>query len=223
MNSAISSLLGIAFALLIGILMGGEDRVEKHARMAASSVGFELPDKKVTAEELSKNTNAVSIGGVVFDVSASGELYGESGWYKYLTAKDATVVFGTGIRIGYTFDPNLNEADPSRVTEDTTDNVLSKICHYLTLFHQKYPKIGILTDGAYFKEDGTPTDTKVFLNTKCSTLKHSSHEEGSSVGDDVFDEEVNERPTKCPVMKAKKAVKKVADDISNAIQKLIAG
>ena len=223
MNTLQSSLLGVVVALLIGILMGGNDRIEKHARMAATSVGYDLPEKQVSAKELAGNQNAVSIGGIVFDVSASAELYGESGWYKYLTAKDATVVFGTGIRIGYTFDPNLNNADPSRVTSQTTDDIISKICHYFSLFNDKYPKVGILVDGVYFTEAGTPTETKKLLESKCSTLEHTSHEQASTLGDDVFETDHEGKPSKCPVMKAQKAVKKVVNDVSKAIQRMIAG
>ena len=230
-------MFGILVTLLVGLLMGGEKRIRQHVdelSKQAYAWGYTaeeealvdaiMPEHRFTPSELATHTDMLSVGGTVYDISASKGLYGESGWYNYFVGKDATYVFGTGKRIGYTFEDNLAGHDPSDTT-GSTPKQLRLICHYVKLFKRKYRKSGVLAPSAFFNEDGSPTEAKIALLNECEKVKTMGHEDGDAIedGEELFETEDGEKPTKCPVMKTTKAIKKGAQAVADLVQKMIAG
>ncbi|KAJ9436309.1 Cytochrome P450 regulator dap1 [Diplonema papillatum] len=212
---------GVAVALALGIAIGGEDRVRQHLEALQSVTGgAQPPVRMMTKAELVGAGTAVAIGGIVYDVSPSAELYGESGWYKYFVGKDATLAFGTGKRIGYSLDTQLNNRDPESV-DDASDEELSKVSHYMDLFDQKYRKLGLLVDGLYWNADGTPTEAREALDERRSKLRASGHfAPGDEDGEDaVFSTE--QRESKCPIMKTARVVKQAAEEAQRMIHKYL--
>ena len=250
MNGIVSGLAGVLFALAAGLLLGGETRIRQHVdelSKQAYTAGWTseeealvdklLPTRVFTTELLATRDDALSVAGVVYDVSGSKSLYGESGWYNYFVGKDATYVFGTGTRIGYSFDDHLEGQDPSD-TSKATPKQLRLICHYVKRFRSKYRKIGILAPSVFYTAGGVPTTTRGALMDACTKTKLLAHSDPHEGADDAAanqpdDEEVlfeteashghdgSERPTKCPVIKTARAAKKVAKAAADFVQKLL--
>eukprot|EP01064_Diplonema_japonicum_P003268 TRINITY_DN12128_c0_g1_i1.p1 TRINITY_DN12128_c0_g1~~TRINITY_DN12128_c0_g1_i1.p1 ORF type:complete len:218 (+),score=50.43 TRINITY_DN12128_c0_g1_i1:57-710(+) len=216
LNAVMSTACGVVTALVIGVLMGGEDRIRQHLAV----VGMEEMMIREVGEE-SLDGLMLSLAGDVYDVSTSKELYGDSGWYKFLTGKDATLVFGTGKRVGYSLDPMLNGRDPSDFRL-ATEQELAKICYYSTLFSEKYPIVAHLSPSLYYSA-GEPTVVKRAFVAACANIDASSHHDiEAEEGEGAMFADANKKESKCPVMKATKAVKKIAEDVNSLLRKMIA-
>eukprot|EP01061_Rhynchopus_euleeides_P031524 TRINITY_DN52228_c0_g1_i1.p1 TRINITY_DN52228_c0_g1~~TRINITY_DN52228_c0_g1_i1.p1 ORF type:complete len:213 (+),score=41.34 TRINITY_DN52228_c0_g1_i1:70-708(+) len=185
---ALSNLwLAFCFGLSIFMLMGGGRQVRREIRRLSRQLysvdsepprnpppkGEAVPDVLFTPAELEERALAVSLGGVVYDVSPSEHLYSGKGWYRYFAGKDATLVFGCGERGDAGFDPNLPEGRGPSDTSSATPEQLLGICNYERHFKRRYYALGRVAPSAFFTAEGTPTKAKASLEAECGRVKDS--------------------------------------------------
>eukprot|EP01062_Namystynia_karyoxenos_P033218 TRINITY_DN24423_c0_g1_i1.p2 TRINITY_DN24423_c0_g1~~TRINITY_DN24423_c0_g1_i1.p2 ORF type:complete len:271 (+),score=81.00 TRINITY_DN24423_c0_g1_i1:74-886(+) len=169
----------------------------------------------------------VSIGGRVYDTQRSRNLYGDAGWYRYFAGRDATRVFGTGRRIGNTIDPNIGEGVDPDDHEGLPAKQLRQIAHYSGVFQRKYPLVGLL-EGRHFDAEGRPTAARRALERDLAAAQAATPGDQGQVQRDAeedgafaIDDEEGEQETKCPVLRAGRAVRQAAQQVAELLTPLL--
>eukprot|EP00755_Sulcionema_specki_P003994 Sspe_Gene.28985::Locus_13450_Transcript_1_1_Confidence_1.000_Length_926::g.28985::m.28985 len=235
--TAVSAAAILAVALLLGILRNQGTEVSHHVRMAGNALlGRKAMDRLypekyavISADELSLHGSDaaevwLAIGGKVYDVTPSKDFYGEAGWYRYFTGRDASRVFVTGRRIGFDFDANLPDGTPPYDITTCTVAEMCHLLHYVRVFDKKYRLVGLL-DGEFFNSDGSERVPRQLIDKEYSCEKEGKggeyvpREAGEESAFVLEEDEENpaEKKSKCPVMRTTQVVKEVVQRLAGLL------